>query len=114
MAQAPRPGTTKPLLEPLLGREGCTRLPRAFIERVGRAGGHVADSALAARCRPELRLAALRARPRGARRRRRAARRPVRASRHPGGARRMSQELCPRCGRTDTVVAGRCPECGWL
>ncbi len=26
----------------------------------------------------------------------------------------MSEELCPRCGRTDTVVAGRCPECGWL
>jgi hypothetical protein len=26
----------------------------------------------------------------------------------------MSEELCPRCGRTDRMVRGRCPECGWL
>jgi hypothetical protein len=26
----------------------------------------------------------------------------------------VTAELCPRCGRTDQVVSGRCPECGWL
>ena len=26
----------------------------------------------------------------------------------------MTAELCPRCARTDRVVRGRCPECGWL
>jgi uncharacterized protein len=36
MAQAPRPGKTKPLLEPVVGRDGCARLQRALIACAGR------------------------------------------------------------------------------
>jgi glycosyltransferase A (GT-A) superfamily protein (DUF2064 family) len=36
MAAAPRAGSTKPALEPLLGADGCARLQRALIARAGR------------------------------------------------------------------------------
>src|SRR5256714_7548141 len=36
MADAPRPGATKPALEPLRGPEGCARLQRALIAGAGR------------------------------------------------------------------------------
>jgi glycosyltransferase A (GT-A) superfamily protein (DUF2064 family) len=36
MASAPRAGSTKPELEPLLGRDGCLRLQRALITRAVR------------------------------------------------------------------------------
>jgi len=36
MARAPRPGESRPGLEPLLGAEGCARLERALIARAGR------------------------------------------------------------------------------
>ena len=36
MADAPRPGTSKPRLAPVLGRDGCARLQRALIARAAR------------------------------------------------------------------------------
>ena len=36
VADAPRPGATKPALEPMLGAEGCARLQRALIARAAR------------------------------------------------------------------------------
>src|SRR3954454_17132551 len=47
MAQAPRPGTTKPLLEPRLGQEGCVRLQRALIARAGRWAAATGDAHVA-------------------------------------------------------------------
>jgi len=41
MARAPRPGASRPGLEPLLGPDGCARLQRALIARAGRWAARV-------------------------------------------------------------------------